>query len=57
MSQRPTGVTSDYDPRSVSDQKLRAEHSRKQVERWRDQAQAQHRRWLDVMNNGYGKSR
>lgn len=51
----PPDPQSDYDPRAVSDDKTRAEHSREEVERWREEAQAQHERWLEVMNNSYGK--
>lgn len=45
----------DTDPRSLSDDKVREQHTREEVERWRDEAQAQHERWLEVMNNAYGK--
>ncbi len=43
------------DPRSVSDRKVREEHTREEVERWREQALAQHRRWMEVAKNNYGK--
>lgn len=43
------------DPRAVSDHKLREEHSREEVEKWREEAQLQHQRWMDVMKNPYGK--
>jgi len=43
------------DPRSVSDQKVREEHTREEVERWRQEAQAQHLRWMEVAKNNYGK--
>ncbi len=55
MGEQDRNGDSDYDPRSISDDKLREEHSREEVARWREEAQAQHRRWLEVMNNRYGK--
>lgn len=55
MSEQEPHQRDDYDPRAVSDGKLRGEHSREEVERWRDVAEAQHQRWLEVMNNSYGR--
>lgn len=46
---------SEYDPRPVTDAKSREQHSREQVEKWREEAQQSHNGWLDVMNNRYGK--
>jgi hypothetical protein len=43
------------DPRSVSDHKVREEHLREEVEKWREEAQLQHQRWREVMKNRYGK--
>ncbi|MDN5850591.1 MAG: hypothetical protein L0H63_13295 [Nitrococcus sp.] len=45
----------EFDPRPVSDEQLRAEYSREQVERWRKQADDAHCDWFDVMDNQYGK--
>lgn len=45
----------DTDPRAVSDHQLREEHSREEIEKWRDEAQAHHQRWMEVMKNRYGK--
>lgn len=44
-----------YDPRPVSDHRVREEFDRSQVERWREEADESHRNWIDVMNNPYGK--
>ncbi|WP_181919200.1 hypothetical protein [Alkalilimnicola ehrlichii] len=55
MSDLTPGTKSEHDPRSVSDEELREEYSREEVQKWRDDAQSQHERWLDVMNNEYGK--
>lgn len=45
----------DVDPRSVTDKKTLEEHSREEVERWRQEAHEKHRRWMEVMHNSYGK--
>ena len=45
----------EFDPRPVSDEQLRAEFSREQVERWRRKADEAHCEWLDIMDNQYGK--
>ena len=45
----------DHDPRSVTDDQLREEYSREQVEEWRREADKHHDNWFDVMNNQYGK--
>ncbi|EAR21913.1 hypothetical protein [Nitrococcus mobilis] len=45
----------EFDPRPVSDEQLREEYSREQVERWRKNADKAHSEWFDVMNNPYGK--
>lgn len=45
----------EFDPRPVSDEQLREEYSREQVERWRTNADKSHCEWLDVMDNPYGK--
>lgn len=44
-----------FDPRPVSDEQLREEFSREQVERWRKAADEAHHKWFDVMGNQYGK--
>jgi len=44
-----------HDPRPVSDDRLREEVTREQVERWRRQADESHSNWFSVMNNPYGK--
>lgn len=46
----------DEDPRSYTDKQILEDHSREQVERWRQEAFEKHRRWMDVMKNDYGKS-
>ena len=43
------------DPRSVSDDELREEFSREEVEAWRKKADQSHANWFSVMNNPYGK--
>ncbi len=43
------------DPRSVSDDELREEFSREEVEAWRKKADKSHANWFSVMNNPYGK--
>jgi hypothetical protein len=43
------------DPRPVSDHKVREEHTQDEVQRWRDEANTQHQRWMDVIKNRYGK--
>lgn len=48
-------VTTEEDPRPVSDHKVREEYSREEVQKWRDEALAQHRRWMEVVKNRYGK--
>lgn len=45
----------EFDPRPVSDDQLREEFSREQVEHWRKQADEAHCKWFDVMDNQYGK--
>lgn len=45
----------DYDPRPVSDDALREEVSREQVEAWRDEADEHHVNWFTVLDNDYGK--
>lgn len=49
------GQENQFDPRPVSDEQLREEFSREQVERWRKQADDSHCEWFDVMDNQYGK--
>ncbi|PWG61958.1 hypothetical protein [Sediminicurvatus halobius] len=44
-----------HDPRPVSDDRLREEVTREQVERWRREADESHSNWFSVMNNPYGK--
>ncbi|MEX0730430.1 MAG: hypothetical protein WED00_10570 [Aquisalimonadaceae bacterium] len=44
----------DVDPRSVTDKNTLEEHSREEVERWRQEAYEKHRRWMEVMHNDYG---
>ena len=55
MSKQDTEKSSDYDPRPVSDSRLREEYSKEDVERWRKEADEHHSNWFDVMNNSYGK--
>lgn len=43
------------DPRSVSDDELREEFTREEVEAWRKEADKAHANWFSVMNNPYGK--
>lgn len=43
------------DPRPLSDHKTREEHSAEEIRKWREDAQNQHDRWMDVMKNRYGK--
>ncbi|MCP1675166.1 hypothetical protein J2T57_002314 [Natronocella acetinitrilica] len=43
------------DPRSFTDKRILEEHSREEVEAWRREAHAQHKRWMEVMHNQYGK--
>lgn len=43
------------DPRPVSDYRLREEHGRQEVEGYRARARRNHRRWLEVMKNRYGR--
>lgn len=43
------------DPRPLSDRRLREEHSREEVEGHRAKARDQHRRWMEIMKNRYGK--
>lgn len=45
----------DVDPRPVSDDGLRAEYSREQVEAWRREADEHHDNWFSVLDNPYGK--
>lgn len=45
----------EFDPRPVSDEQLREEFSREQVERWRREADQAHCEWFDIMDNQYGK--
>lgn len=45
----------EFDPRPVSDEPLREEFSREQVERWRKEADEAHCAWLDVIDNQYGR--
>ncbi len=45
----------DGDPRAYTDKRILEQHSREEVERWRDQAQKAHRQWMEVMRNDYGK--
>lgn len=44
-----------HDPRPVSDDRLREEVTREQVERWRREADESHSNWFSVMNNPYGR--
>ncbi|MCC5856533.1 MAG: hypothetical protein JJT90_00105 [Ectothiorhodospiraceae bacterium] len=44
-----------FDPRAVSDKRVLEEHTREEVERWRAEAHEQHRRWMEVMRNPYGR--
>ena len=55
MTDRNTPLAQDDDPRSISDDKLRAEHPREEVERWRADARVAHCNCLDVAKNRYGK--
>lgn len=55
MSDPMSTLETDDDPRSVSDHKSREEHSREEVEKWRQEAQLQHQRWMEVIKNSYGK--
>lgn len=55
MSDPTDTLNATDDPRAVSDHKVREEHSRDEVEKWREAAQLQHQRWMDVMKNRYGK--
>lgn len=55
MSNDEKEPTQDNDPRPVSDDELREEYSRDQVENWRRQADEHHANWFDVLNNRYGK--
>ncbi len=43
------------DPRSFTDREVLDEHSREEVDRWRQEAFEKHRRWMEVMLNDYGK--
>jgi len=47
--------TADTDPRSVTDKRILEEHSREEVEAWREEAAEEHRGWMEVMHNNYGK--
>ncbi|ABI55684.1 hypothetical protein ACN2MM_02175 [Alkalilimnicola ehrlichii MLHE-1] len=51
LKQRDTG----NDPRSVTDKELRRQYQQEQVEQWRKQADEAHDRWMDVIDNPYGK--
>jgi hypothetical protein len=55
MTDQHTPLVQDDDPRSISDDKLRAEHPREEVERWREDALIAHSNWLEVAGNRYGK--
>lgn len=55
MSDKMPSNQSDYDPRPVTDEKVREEHSRDEIQQWRDEAQKVHNGWMDVMKNRYGK--
>jgi len=44
-----------FDPRPVSDAKLREEVSREEVEGYKETADKAHSNWFSVMNNPYGK--
>ncbi|AGY91345.1 hypothetical protein SPICUR_01630 [Spiribacter curvatus] len=44
-----------HDPRPVSDDRLREEMSREEVEAFRKDADKAHANWFSVMNNPYGK--
>lgn len=54
-NKQPATERLDYDPRPVSDHRVREQVSREDVERWREEANTSHRGWIDVMNNPYGK--
>lgn len=55
MSKTTDEQKKEFDPRPVSDERLREEFSREQVEQWRREADEAHDEWFDVMNNQYGK--
>lgn len=61
MSKKPDAASGEardeeaHDPRPVSDDRLREEVTREQVERWRREADESHSNWFSVMNNPYGK--
>lgn len=52
---KPHSETCGDDPRPVSDDELRQEFSREEVEAWRKKADKSHANWFSVMNNPYGK--
>jgi hypothetical protein len=51
----PPETVEGYDPRPVSDDRLREEMSREEVEAYREDADRAHANWFSVMNNPYGK--
>lgn len=51
----PPETAEGYDPRPVSDDRLREEMSREEVEAYREDADRAHANWFSVMNNPYGK--
>ncbi len=56
MSDARPPLKQDDDPRAISDRQLREDHSREEVQKWREEAAAHHARWMEVMKNDYGKS-
>ncbi len=51
--QQPLRRTND-EPRAFSDHRLRERHSQQAIRQWREEAEAYHHRWLEVLNNPYG---
>ncbi|RLK51418.1 hypothetical protein DFR31_1354 [Alkalispirillum mobile] len=51
LNQRHTG----QDPRSFTDKGLREAYTEEQVKQWREKADEAHDRWMDVIDNPYGK--
>ena len=56
MKDSKTLNSDDFDPRPVSDARVRDEHPREEIEQWRNEAETNHRRWMETLKNRYGKN-